>query len=208
MAPPWLTPPLHQCMSAPLYCCHVSISHLYSAHHNLATLEYPLSLTMHQFFLGSWDHLTLPHLYGPFSVPQLLDSAGLFGCSSLDCLKLSPGVAFNLLIFPHPFVFLRLLPSLTVHLRSGSFQGPLQLYSFLLLRLSYAWLLKLSHLQISIKCNGHQMLLFTISILWKFQPRFLHKLELVNDLSVPLNTDHSSEVSWSVSFSCQLLFSR
>lgn len=99
MAPPWLTPPLHQCMSAPLYCCHVSISHLYSAHHNLATLEYPLSLTIYQFFLGTWDHLILPHLYGPFSVPQLLDSAGLFGCSSLDSLKLSPGVAFNLLIF-------------------------------------------------------------------------------------------------------------
>ena len=108
-----------------------------------------------------------------------------------SCLQVWLSISW---FFPHPFVFLRLLPSLTVHLRSGSFQGPLQLYSFLLLRLSYAWLLKLPHLQISIKCNGHQMLLFTISILWKFQPRFLHKLELVYDSSVSLNTDHSSEV--------------
>lgn len=94
-------------------------------------------------------------------------------------LKLSPGVAFNLLIFPHPFVFLRLLASLTVHLRSGSFQGPLQRYSFLTLRLSYARLLKLSRLQIAVKCNGHQMLLLTIFILWKCQPRFSYKLEFV-----------------------------
>lgn len=38
--------------------------------------------------------------------------------------------------------------------------------------LSYRRLLILSCLQIPVKCNGHQMLLFTFSILWKFQPKF------------------------------------
>lgn len=91
------SPPMHVGLTV---FCRVSISHLYSAHHNLATLEPLLSLTMHQFFLGTWDHLTVPHLYGPFSVPQLLDSAGLFGCSSpvWSCLQVWLSISWFFLI--------------------------------------------------------------------------------------------------------------
>lgn len=128
--PSWLTPPCHQCMSAPLYHFHAPVSLSYTAHYNLATLEYARNLKIHPLFLGTWDHLILPHLYGLFwSSSSLILLACLFGRSGRARLKLSPGLAFSPLSFPHPFVFLRLLPILTVHLRSRSFQG--SIFSFI-----------------------------------------------------------------------------
>lgn len=66
----------------------------------------------------------------PFPALRLLDSAGLpVGAEWARPFEGVSGLGFQSLIFPRPFVFLRLLPILTIHLRSRPFQG--SIFSFI-----------------------------------------------------------------------------